>query len=209
MSSTTPARPRPPLGLPSGSIRALLTILIVVVVIVHVIRNQVIEPVGEKKVDPVWIETLMIALAHYFTSRRFITLPAAVIRQLEQDRLLEEEAHPLYLPKHSIRVIIVAAFVGMAVYLGMKNHLVQEEPLSILGVVLAYLLGMVTRRIFAWWTEGKQTDASRSWEDAKAVVVLGLLLFTASADLLNHPDWVPPGVRNTSLALVLFYFGSR
>jgi hypothetical protein len=57
---------RPPLGLPSGSVRALLTLLIVAVVMAQVVRGR--------EVEPLWTETLMIALAHYLTSRRFLHL---------------------------------------------------------------------------------------------------------------------------------------
>src|SRR5262249_36360605 len=60
--STSPER-RPPLGLPNGSVRALLTLLIVAVVFVQVARGH--------QIEALWTETLMIALAHYFTSRRF------------------------------------------------------------------------------------------------------------------------------------------
>jgi hypothetical protein len=47
-------------------VRALLTLLIVAVVLVQVARGR--------EVEPLWTETLMIALAHYFTSRPFLRL---------------------------------------------------------------------------------------------------------------------------------------
>jgi len=192
---------RPPLGLPSGSVRALLTLLIVAVVMVQVARGR--------EVEPLWTETLMIALAHYFTSRRFINLAPDVIRHLEAEGHVETEAHPLYLPRHSIRAILILAFIGLAVYLYRENQLFQLQALSILGVVFAYLLGIVARGLLAWWTKGRQTRTVRGWEDMKAVVVLLVLLFTAGAYLLDRADLVPRQLRNTTLGLVLFYFGSR
>jgi hypothetical protein len=59
-----PSRRRPPLGLPSGSVRALLTFLIVAVVLVQLARGR--------DVETLWTETMMIALAHYFTSRLLV-----------------------------------------------------------------------------------------------------------------------------------------
>jgi hypothetical protein len=56
-----PAGNRPPLGLPSGSIRAALALLIAAVVVVQMARGQ--------EVELLWTETLMIVLAHYFGSR--------------------------------------------------------------------------------------------------------------------------------------------
>src|SRR5215471_7312168 len=80
-SALVPPVPRPPLGLPRGSVRALLTLMIVAVVAVEVARGR--------EFEVLWTETLMIALAHYFTSRRFIHLPVVVLRRLEEDGYLE------------------------------------------------------------------------------------------------------------------------
>ena len=180
----------PPLGLPRGSIRALLTLLIVAIVIVQVVRGQ--------EVELLWAGTLMIALAHYFTSRRSINLPPDVIRRLAAEGHVETEANPLFLPRYSIRVILVLAFVGLAVYLYQQNRLFEPQALSVLGVVFAYFLGVVLR-----------FGRFRVWEDLKAIVVLLVLLYTAGAYLANRPDLVPYQLRDITLGLVLFYFGSR
>ena len=196
-----PSRPRPPLGLPSGSVRALLTLLIVAVVVTQVVRGR--------EVEPLWTETLLIALAHYFTSRRFINLAPDVMRRLEAEGRVETEAHPLYLPRHTIRAVLILAFVGFAVYLYRENQLFQHPALSLLGVVFAYLLGVLARAILAWWTKGRKTNTIQWWEDVKATVVLLAMLFTAGAYLLDQTELVPHQVRNATLGLVLFYFGSR
>jgi len=185
-----PAIDWPPLGLPRGSIRALLTLLIVAVVIAQVVRGQ--------EVELLWAETLMIALAHYFTSRRFVNLPPDVIRRLAAEGHIEEERNPLFLPRYSIRVILVLAFLGLGAYLYWENRLFEPQALSVLGVVFAYLLGIVLR-----------FGRFRVWEDLKAVVVLLVLLYTAGAYLANRPDLAPYQLRDISLGLVLFYFGSR
>jgi len=181
---------RPPLGLPAGSVRALLTLLIAAVVVVQIVRGQ--------DVELLWTETLLIALAHYFTSRRLVKLPPDVIQRLASEGQLDTEAQPLYLPKHSIRAILVLAFVGLAMYLYRQDRLFQPQSLAILGVVFAYLLGTVAR-----------FKGVRGWEDLKAIVVLLVLLFTAGAYLADRADIVPHLLRNATLALVLFYFGSR
>ena len=174
---------RPPLGLPNGSVRALLAILVVAVVFIEVIRRR--------EIEPLWTETLMIALAHYFSSRRFISLAPDVVRRLEAEGRMEVESNPLYLPRHSIRAIIILAFVGLAIYLYRQGQLFDASALSILGVVFAYLLGVVAHGILIWWTKGRPTKAIQSWEDIKAAVVLLVLLYTAGAYLLDRPDLVP------------------
>ncbi len=180
----------PPLGLPTGSVRALLTLLIVGVVVVQTVRGQ--------EIELLWAETLMIALAHYFTTRRFLNLPPEVIRRLAEEGHVETEANPLFLPRYSIRIILLAAFVGLAVYLYQKNQLLESPALPILGVVFAYLLGIMAR-----------VRRIRLWEDLKAAVVLLTLLATALPYFLNRPDLVPDYLRYVALGLVLFYFGSR
>jgi hypothetical protein len=187
---TPPSEIRSPLKLPSGSVRALLTLLIVAVVLSQMIRGR--------DVEVLWTETLLIALAHYFSSRRFIRLPSEVIHRLAAEGHVEVEANPLLLPKWSIRGILIAAFVGVAVYLYLQNRLFETPALSLLGVVFAYLLGVVACiRQF------------RGWENMKAAVVLLVLACTAGAYLLDQGELVPRLWRNITLGLVLFYFGSR
>jgi len=178
-----------------------LALLIVTVVITQVVRGR--------QVEPLWTETLMIALAHYFTSRRFINLAPDVMRRLEAEGYVEAESNPLYLPRHSIRTMLVLAFVGLTAYLYRENRLLEFRALSILGVVFAYLLGIVARALRMWATKGRHTPTLRGWEDFKAAVVLLLLAYAAGATLLDRAEFVPAMLRNTTLGLVLFYFGSR
>ena len=62
----------PPLGLPTGSVRALLTLIVVAVVVTKMVFHR--------PPDSIWIETLLIALAHYFTSRRFVSLSPEIMQ---------------------------------------------------------------------------------------------------------------------------------
>ena len=83
----------PPLGLPTGSVRALLTLIVVAVVVTKLALHR--------NLDELWVETLLIALAHYFTSRRFVSLSPAVLQRLENEGVIEKERQPLYLPRNS------------------------------------------------------------------------------------------------------------
>lgn len=80
-------RARPPLGLPTGSVRALLALLIVAVVIVETIRGHAI--------DELWSETLLIALAHCFTSRRDAHSPLLGVSQSTRGEAGIELVHPI------------------------------------------------------------------------------------------------------------------
>lgn len=168
----------------------MLTLIVVAVVVVQIGRGR--------ELELLWTETLMIALAHYFTSRRTVNLPPEVNRKLAAEGYLEAESNPLYLPKHSIRTILIVAFAGLAIYLYYEQRLFQSPGLSILGVVFAYFLGVLVR-----------FKGVSGWEDFKAAVVLGVLGLTAAAYLLDQTYLLPQAVWHIALALVLFYFGSR
>ena len=192
----------PPLGLPVGSVRALLTLGIVGVVCMNLVRGD--------PPDVLWVETLLIALAHYFTSRRFVSLPADVVKRLEAEGVLENERQPLFLPRHSIRFLILGAFVGLAVYLHRENRLLNNgDAISLLGIVFAYLLGSAVRTVTGWLSRNRKTPPKRFWADARAVIVLAALATIAIPQFLDQRQVFHDNVHRAALGLVLFYFGSR
>ena len=191
----------PPLGLPTGSVRALLTLIVVAVVVARTAFGR--------SPDPLWIETLLIALAHYFTSRRFVSLTPAVLQRLEQEGVLEKERHPLYLPKNSIRTIVVGAFVGLGIYLYREPRLVTPEAVALLSMVFAYLLGAIVRSITGWFAKRRWQPITGVWGDIKALIVLGAIVIAAVPALFDVGMQLPPLVDRIALGLTLFYFGSR
>lgn len=191
----------PPLGLPVGSVRAILTLFIVAVVTVSVARGQ--------DLDLIWTETLLIALAHYFTSRRFVSLPPEVLKRIQDEGLIEKDRHPLFLPRHSIRLLILAAFVGLGVYLYKQQRLWEPRAVSLLGIVAAYVLGAMVRGIGAWLGSRTGRRPSSAWGDFKAIVVLLAVAIAGVPELLDMPEFLPEMAHRIALGLMLFYFGSR
>jgi hypothetical protein len=188
-----------------GSVRALLTLIVLAVVLCNVARGS-----ADRNFDPLWTQTLLIALAHYFTSRRFISLPSDVLLSLERGGAIEREQHPLFLPKNSIRAIIVLSFIGLAVYLYRENRLLNNLPaLSLLGVVFAYLLGALARTVGGWFNRRRASPPSGTWGDIKALTVLIVLILAAIPEFLNLQLGLPPVFHQIALAMMLFYYGSR
>ncbi len=191
----------PPLGLPTGSVRALLTMAVIGVVVNSVVRGT--------KLDELWTETLLIALAHYYTARRFVALPPDVVKRLTNDGLLDQEAHPLYLPKHSIRILILAAFGGLGFWLYKQGRLWEPRALTLLMIVAAYVLGSIVRGIGSWFASKTGKRPSSRWGDLKAIVVLLAIAIAAATELMPDLANLPPEIDRIALAMLLFYFGSR
>lgn len=191
----------PPLGLPVGSVRAMLTLFVVAIVTVSVARGH--------DLDLIWTETLLIALAHYFTSRRFVSLPPEVLKRIQEEGLVEKEGNPLFLPRHSIRLLILAAFIGLGVYLYKQHRLMEPRAVSLLGIVAAYVLGAMFRGVGAWFGSRTGRRPSSAWGDFKAIVVLLVVGIAGIPELFDVPDFLPAMAHRVALGMMLFYFGSR
>jgi hypothetical protein len=197
----------PPLGMPTGSVRALLTLILVAVVITRVV--QVGDADIEKDIDLIWIEALLIALSHYFTSRRFVELPPHVLKELEEEGVVEKERHPLFLPRSSIRIIIVAAFGWLTYFLYQNGRLSEPHALSLLCLLGAFILGSIVRRIFLPLHRHGFNPSAGTMGDIKALIVLVALLVIAVPEFLGSPQVFPEVFHRVVLAMTLFYFGSR
>ena len=149
-------------------------------------------------------------------SRRFVSLPPEVMARLEQDGLVDRERHPLFLPKNSIRTLIVLAFAGLGVYLYREHQQdnrygseVLHQAASLIGVVSAYLLGSLARTVGGWFNRRRVSPPSGTWGDIKALTVLIVLVLASIPEFLNQPLGLPPIFHEVALGLMLFYYGSR
>lgn len=207
-SAPVPLRPdaakRPPLGLPAGSVRALLCLIIVSFLVIQTVRGV--------RVDVVWSEALMITLAHYFTTRRFVPLSRELRAKLEATGEIEPDESPLYLPKHSVRILLIAAFASLALYLHAHGRLFEAPSLTLLVSVGAYLLGITVRGFLAWWSRHTGLTAPNWWIDLKAVATLLIVVAAAGLELagVRQIHGIDAArLQDLSLGLVLYYFGSR
>jgi|HubBroStandDraft_6_1064221.scaffolds.fasta_scaffold11285_4 hypothetical protein len=203
-SAAGPAGKRPPLGMPAGSVRALLCLIIVAFLVIQTARGV--------RVDVVWSEALMIMLAHYFTTRRFVPLSNELRAKLEASGEIEPDESPLYLPKHSVRILLITAFGGLAWYLYDHGRLFEPQSLSLLVSVGAYLLGITVRGILAWWSRHTGLTAPAWWIDFKAVGTLVIVFVAIALQLVGAKEIQgvdTSRLQDFSLGLVLYYFGSR
>jgi len=196
------AQPVRALGLPTGSVRALMALMVVGVVLRETLSGR---PIGV-----LLTEALFVILAHYFTSRRLLALPSGLRERLEQEGLLEREPSPLWLPRHTVRGLIVAGFFGTAVILALQGRLFAPGAFDNIGLFLAYLGGV----LYAWW-RGRRRRGRRPGALHALSVHLGalsaliacaiLLLFSGGGDVTASAGWT----EKLLLGIVLFYFGAR
>jgi hypothetical protein len=197
------------LGLPSGSIRALLAILVFATVWCSIL----VQPTRE--VPDYLGDLLFIIMGHYFAARR---------RAAEEP---EPGPPPLFLPRGSVRLFLLAGSVLAAVLLYQRGQLtaVDRNPgVVTLLLVGGFLLGVTLNAVAAWWKDrGHRTP--RILEDLRALVSLmaavvlvllvlnRLVLFVPTASLDDlWTQWVHLGrlgPEHVLAAVVGFYFGSR
>jgi hypothetical protein len=197
------------LGLPAGSVRALLAVLIFVTTwgLLVVRPNQ--------EVPDYLRDLLFIIMGHYFAARRR-SGPAE-----------EPGPPPLYLPRGSVRLFLVAGSIAVAVLLFRRGRLtaLDDNPgVVTLLLIGGFLAGVALNTLSTWWRDrGHHTP--RIVEDLRAMISLaaaGILVILVwnhivvlfprgSIDELLSPrvHLGHLGVEHILAAVVGFYFGSR
>jgi hypothetical protein len=197
------------LGLPSGSIRALLAIL----VFGTIWALLLVQPGAE--IPDYLRDLLFIIMGHYFAARH----------RASEDP--EPGPPPLFLPRGSVRFLLIAGSIAVAVLLfrrGQLTSLDQNPGVVTLLLVGGFLLGVAMNAVMSWW-RNRGHRPPRLVEDVRAllsVAAAGLLIFLVLNRLLRL---VPPaqieqlipleihlgrfGPEHILAAVVGFYFGSR
>lgn len=197
------------LGLPEGSIRAVLAIGIFATIWVLLIRSP------EQEVPDYLRDLMFIIMGHYFASRKQGTVGAAA------------GPPPLFLPRGTVRLVLFLGFATVAVALFRQGRM--KDPTRYPGVVTlmlvgGFLLGVAAAK-FHEWRAGRGHRVPRWVEDTRAIVVmvaavaLIVLIWNRFDPILipRNPvrtdpmNWKfgPYGTEHLLGALVGFYFGSR
>ena len=197
------------LGLPAGSVRALLAVLIFGATWGLLVARP------SREVPDYLRDLLFIIMGHYFASRR------------RADESPEPGPPPLYLPRGTVRVVLVLGCVATAAWLFRGSQL--TDPVKNPGVVTlilvgGFLLGVVLRSAGTLW-RGAGSRPPRWVEDARAVLSIGAAVLLLALVWNRVAPVVPPdgidaafgrvihmgrfGPENALAAVVGFYFGSR
>lgn len=189
-----------PLGLPKGSIRAILALIIVTVACQQMLSGAV--------PSLLLSETLMIVLTYYFTMRQQLIINPQVTIEPAIESVIVTKSNPLWLPRGSIRTLIIAAFFITVLGVMEQGRLLDSNVLGMLVPFAAYLLGGLLRN------NRPANDAPPGWFARMLAHILGLavifigftLLYLAFNNLLPIlPEWI----SSLLLSAILYYFGAR
>ena len=197
------------LGLPSGSIRALLAVAI----FATTWSLLVLRPAQE--VPDYLRDLLFIIMGHYFASRHRAALSD------------DAGPPPLYLPHGSIRALLVIGCVAVGVILYRRGQLTDLEGnpgVVTLILIGGFLLGVVLNAGHTWWKD-RGHKAPRIIEDLRALISMAaaMLLVLLVVNRLFHfvpegridatfSNWIHLGrygPEHVLAAMLGFYFGSR
>jgi hypothetical protein len=193
-----PERPERPaglaFGLPEGSIRALLAVLVTGAICVFLYRAP------DHAVPDAMQNLMFVILGHYFASRGGPSAGPA----------------PLHLPSGSVRAILALGLLAVAVLLARQGRLFGGgDGAYTLILALAFVLGVLLARLASAIRRGRPLPRPLANLKALVAVVAAVLLVLALYDLLPfdlgaHSRLLPARrVVELLAGLVGFYFGSR
>jgi hypothetical protein len=208
---STVEAPRHALGQPQGSVRALLSLMIVFLVC----ALMLIPPREADKPTPIpayLIYLMFLVLGHYFAARGHAHTHG-------QSHVWHQQ--PLHLPRGSVRVLILVSLMGTCIYRYVTAQAAFESqwllsvqslqlyPMLPVIVLIGFFSGALLRMVI-----GRQPPAL--WQDLEAwlslmsVLLMGvgtmihLIIDPSLSEPLSLPFW-----EGMLSAVVAFYFGER
>lgn len=198
-------RQRHALGLPAGSVRALLAFMVLGTLwcLVLFTKDEQI-PVAY-----VYLQYVMILiLAHYFAAHGNSISPGQ-----------SPEGSPLGLPRGSVRFLLLAGFLGLVAWLFYHPRAVEAPPAAplvlplvlgsgfFLGFLVTRLVRAVSRGGLPFWFQDIE-----AWVALLAMLGLGVILLVRifiNRDLAEDIKLDLTHVETGVAAVVGFYFGAR
>lgn len=207
--STATTYTRYPLGLPAGSVRSLLTLMVVGLICGMILLSQ--PPTYEPPIPPFLICLLFLIVGSFFSAHG-------------NSMNKQTESPPLGLPRGTIRLIIIAALIATAAYKitndydGWKAQAeltvekIKEQPQLPFVVMGGFLLGVIVRSVIGRNPNSPVYQDLVAWVALLAMVgmVAEVLITTVINPSLRTATQIDLGTFEAILAAVIaFYFAAR
>ncbi len=179
----------PPLGLPPGSVRALLVVMLVLTLWYLVIVQRV--------VPDYLADTAFLAIVFYFGERSTREGTGTAKRQ------------PLYMPRGVVRGAIAGGFFSVYAYLWASGRQIPPAVTSIVDILAGYTVGVVVSLAVRASTKNTRPGALAAFGHAKALLTLLGVASLCAIAITGQDAMVPPVYITLMDLLVAFYFGSR
>lgn len=201
VDSTTPVSAVPPLNLPVGSVRALITLAVLGTVWAQLARSL--------PVNDVLQNTLLLVLGYFFGAHATGKMAPAdgFARKLEG----EDDPHsPLYLPSGTIRLLIVVGFGAVAFKLFQDGKVHSQEDLPPVFTLVASFLGGGASKIgFKRMAKMIAQSFLNKVGHTIALTTLGVVFVYCAAVATGHDAELPSKFTTGFMAITGFYLGRR
>jgi len=155
-------------------------------------------------IPPILVESALLVVGFYFGVRSGTGPPIAPVTA-------EGVRQPLFLPRGSIRVVLLVGFFGVIAYTLYMRRWIPDAFLLILEVLASYLIGyvisaIILRRRAAGILPSRKVAIFRNFN---AIIVIFLVAYICGVLVLSWPDFLPEQSGNALAWIVAYYFGSR
>ncbi|MHC4390141.1 MAG: hypothetical protein ACYS22_02355 [Planctomycetota bacterium] len=184
-----------PLFIPKGSVRALVTLVLVGATCLALIKGAVVNaPLNT---------ALFLVVAYYFAHRSACKGVAAEAES--------EGRNPLFMPRGVIRVLIFGGFIATAVVLWRQGNLLRDSNVMTLVTMGSFFVGLLLNGLYEFRRRNPnvKTPILDMFGHIRAVAVLGAAVHLGLADTLGWEVFQTQHAHTAALGFIAFYFGSR
>ena len=147
-----------PLGMPRGTVRALMTILLVAFPFTYIIRGD--------EIPGLIVNIIFIVVAFYFESRRSVHEKLKeIVEEVKTTDLVVKDVRkpkkPLYLPKYSVRFLLVVTLVITQIMIFLQPSVsfqITSTLADLLLIIVLFIIGASFRSILKAREKNKLKD---------------------------------------------------
>ena len=143
-----------PLGMPRGTVRAIITIMVVSFPFTYIIDNT--------QIPSEIVNTIFILVAFYFEARKGEDNRLKVIEEIKDTELVSEEKKktikPLYLPRYTVRIflmILLISFYLIDIFIQHISLELTNTLVDILVIAILYFIGTFFRALVQIFQKNK------------------------------------------------------